>query len=825
MRTHFLLVIALPMVSLPALAQQELIPTAACEQRELIPIAAWSFNRCSQDLSEGHVLDGSGQRIDPIEGKPNHLTANGASCASLAGREGRFGDAGWFAGGPPAESRVTVPLGDRFTVSAWVYPIPFAGDLGVVSGGGGSYALAYNRALNGGQGGFHFEYGGVSIDSKPAPLGNWHHVAAVVGPDPACAGQVRLRVYVDAAPDAGPTACAPTGNLRETAVVGRGFRGRIDEVTLYPTSMDQAQVSDLFGIPKPVYLGADTSARPECGDYPKNAQGTRNPLGYDFYLGRLAVGTEACTIKTFSGHDIVTGAEVPDPPGCIAFQMFAAAVARPQRSYGFVLLLGPNSRPGDVPNDRAYGAAQADALATQRDRYLHVVYGKTLFADIEDLLNSGWDTACKSGSVSACARNQDVLEGFLEQAIASGFTAGVYTNLEIWNDAFGVSYIPGANFVAWITSWNTSDDGSGMPSGGKNVDVESLREFEQNALDGMQGVLWQYTVNRPADFDATRQDPTVRFVPRSADNPPEAPTNLTATADADTLRDRWIQLRWDRVRKRRLTYNVYRAPRSPVPIDRSHQIASGLRERRYRDNSVNWEITYFYVVTAVDGGGTSSPPSGEAIARLVLFDNVQVAPNPFTPGGDGLDDVTTIAYTLSLPPQERRVSASAEILDPGGNLVQRLRVRPPLQGRGRHSVTWDGRRRDGSLASVGVYTFRITARSIGGRPRVVVRRSGEVQLARGPDWIDLSYFYSFGDLSGTATVLPGDRFTISNAPGGCGPIFRDIAECQTNSLRQIRAYNHDCLSGDEPGTFGPWVSEGCSAAEEFGFVVECCVLP
>ncbi len=177
MRTHVLVLIALPMFSLSAFAE------------ELIPIAAWSFNRCSQDLSEGHILDGSGRRIDPIQGKPNHLTANGASCASLAGRLGRFGDSGWFTGAPPAESRVTVPLGDRFTVSAWVYPNPFPGDLGVVSGGGGSYALAYNRALNGGQGGFHFAFGGVSIDSKPAPLGDWHHVTAVVGPDPACAGR------------------------------------------------------------------------------------------------------------------------------------------------------------------------------------------------------------------------------------------------------------------------------------------------------------------------------------------------------------------------------------------------------------------------------------------------------------------------------------------------------------------------------------------------------------------------------------------------------------------------------------------------------------
>ena len=501
MRSHSVFVMSFLMLSVPALAQEE-----------LIPIATWSFNRCALDLSDGHILDGAG-RTDPIEGKPNHLTANGASCASLVGREGHFGDAGWFEGGAPAESRVPVSLGDHFTVSTWVYPNLSEGNL-IVAGGSGSYGLSYHEALNGGQGGLRFGYAGFHIDSGPAPLGEWHHVAAVVGPDPACA-EVRLRVYVDAVPDTSPAICAPAGDVEETAVVGAGFRGRIDEIALYATSMDQAQVSDLFGSPKPVYLGADTSAHPEDGDYPRDAEGTRNPLGYDFYLGRIAVGTLSCTIRTKAGRDIVTGDFVSDAEVCPAFQMYAAAVARPQRTYGYVLLLGPTDRPGTVADGRAWGAEQANALAAQRDRYLQVVYGKTLFADIEDLVTSGWNTACESGSVEACAENREVLDGFLDQAVSSGFTAGVYTNLEIWERAFGSSYVPSANFVAYITSWNTSDDGSGMPAGGKNVDVESLREFEENALDGMHGVLWQYTVTSPADYDATRQDPTVRFVPRT----------------------------------------------------------------------------------------------------------------------------------------------------------------------------------------------------------------------------------------------------------------------------------------------------------------------
>ena len=220
----------------------------------------------------------------------------------------------------------------------------------------------------------------------------------------------------------------------------------------------------------------------------------------------------------------------------------------------------------------------------------------------------------------------------------------------------------------------------------------------------------------------------------ATDNSPESPTHLTATAGANALRDRWIQLQWDQVREAGVTYSVYRSQTSPVPIDNAHRIASGLLSRSYRDRGISWETTYFYVVTAVDRGRNSSSPSGEASAQLVLFDNVQVTPNPFTPNGDGVDDATNIAYTLLLPPRERSVNVSAEILDAGGNLVQRLPVQPPLQGRGGHSVTWDGGRLDGTTATAGLYTFRITARSTSGRPPVVVSRSGEVQLVR-PDGI------------------------------------------------------------------------------------------
>jgi hypothetical protein len=91
--------------------------------------------------------------------------------------------------------------------------------------------------------------------------------------------------------------------------------------------------------------------------------------------------------------------------------------------------------------------------------------------------------------------------------------------------------------------------------------------------------------------------------------------------------------------------------------------------------------------------------------------------------------------------------------------------------------------------------------------------------------IEISYFYSFIHNEPLITNLDaGETFVIYDDFGGCGTEDRDIALVEVNKNGKIRAYNHDCLSGDGPGTYGPWVSKGCSTAEEFGYVVEACIL-
>lgn len=91
--------------------------------------------------------------------------------------------------------------------------------------------------------------------------------------------------------------------------------------------------------------------------------------------------------------------------------------------------------------------------------------------------------------------------------------------------------------------------------------------------------------------------------------------------------------------------------------------------------------------------------------------------------------------------------------------------------------------------------------------------------------IDISYFYSYIHTDPLiTTVVRGETFTIYDELGGCGPVHRDIAQVEVNKNGKIRAYYHDCLSGDGPGTFGSWVKKGCSTAEEFGYIVKVCVL-
>jgi hypothetical protein len=94
-----------------------------------------------------------------------------------------------------------------------------------------------------------------------------------------------------------------------------------------------------------------------------------------------------------------------------------------------------------------------------------------------------------------------------------------------------------------------------------------------------------------------------------------------------------------------------------------------------------------------------------------MFGIVAAWPNPF---------VTGIALRIVLP---RNESVDVRIHDAAGRVVRALASRSVLPA-GVHSLEWDGRREDGSVAPAGVYLVRVTGAS-GHQVRAVIKTRGD----------------------------------------------------------------------------------------------------
>ena len=92
----------------------------------------------------------------------------------------------------------------------------------------------------------------------------------------------------------------------------------------------------------------------------------------------------------------------------------------------------------------------------------------------------------------------------------------------------------------------------------------------------------------------------------------------------------------------------------------------------------------------------------DEIGRIV--DDLAIAPNPFTPNGDGINDEAEIRFSLLSMAAARPVQV--RIYSLGGRLVRRLEL--DLLG-GPQTVVWDGREDGGALAPPGLYLCQVGA--------------------------------------------------------------------------------------------------------------------
>lgn len=124
--------------------------------------------------------------------------------------------------------------------------------------------------------------------------------------------------------------------------------------------------------------------------------------------------------------------------------------------------------------------------------------------------------------------------------------------------------------------------------------------------------------------------------------PPAAPSGLAALPGTTA-----IALNWDNNTETDLAgYNVYRALQTGGPYDPLN--AELVPSSEYTDDTVDQNVSYFYVVTALDLSGNESAPSPEAEAGIAsnTFMHIEnIVPSVLDEGGGqkyGIADVTIV---------------------------------------------------------------------------------------------------------------------------------------------------------------------------------------
>ena len=135
---------------------------------------------------------------------------------------------------------------------------------------------------------------------------------------------------------------------------------------------------------------------------------------------------------------------------------------------------------------------------------------------------------------------------------------------------------------------------------------------------------------------------------------------------------------------------------------------------RQSQPSTAWQVA--------DGGDVTglSPAKSLAISAQgtdAAIAQVAIAPNPFTPNGDGVNEVAEIAFSLFRVQAERSLVVRVYTL--AGRRVRELEA---LATGGRQQFVWDGRDEDGRVVAPGLYLCKIEvdadATAFGGQSRV-----------------------------------------------------------------------------------------------------------
>lgn len=122
----------------------------------------------------------------------------------------------------------------------------------------------------------------------------------------------------------------------------------------------------------------------------------------------------------------------------------------------------------------------------------------------------------------------------------------------------------------------------------------------------------------------------------------------------------------------------------------------------------------------VPNGSTPGSVNSRSISNSNRPTTLSVSPSPFTPNGDGIDEVTEIRFTT----ENLNGTSALKIFDVRGRLVRRLNS---VQQGNTGSVLWDGHRDNGEMATTARYIVLLESASSSGE---VIHERTTVILAR-----------------------------------------------------------------------------------------------
>ncbi|MFQ6043543.1 MAG: FlgD immunoglobulin-like domain containing protein, partial [Candidatus Poribacteria bacterium] len=253
-----------------------------------------------------------------------------------------------------------------------------------------------------------------------------------------------------------------------------------------------------------------------------------------------------------------------------------------------------------------------------------------------------------------------------------------------------------------IISGTADDDGSGV----KEVEIQITPGASEDSWLVANGTSdWLYSFI--PDVVSDSYEVHVRATD-NAGNQAEAETTVSLTGTtspseltATPISEGRIRLTW---KDEGGIYKIYRSNFSGfVPDDAKNWVASVEDvDGVWLDDNTTDQTEYYYKIGR-DAEDAASKKEASAIADKTppTIENISATPNPFSPNKDGVDDITTISFTLT---EETFVTLGIYTSDESSEPIKGL-IYEALPA-GDNLVAWDGTDDEGKLVNEGNYIYR-----------------------------------------------------------------------------------------------------------------------